>query len=130
MTDERKKKVKMATGSAIGAVVGAKIGAGLGIAGAFGAIAGTLPVALVLGAAGAVTAAALHNRKKKGSSHGGGSGKRQRTAETLRQDTPAVATNDPGSKVAWSGYRPPKQRRRRSRMGDSDYLQLGENHEP
>ena len=50
MTDERKKRVKMAAGGTIGAVVGAKIGAGLGIAGAFGAIAGTLPVALVLGA--------------------------------------------------------------------------------
>ena len=65
MTDERKKKAKMAAGGTVGAVVGMKIGAGLGIAGAFGAIAGTLPVALVLGAAGAVTAAALHNRKRK-----------------------------------------------------------------
>ena len=43
MTDERKKRVKMAAGGTIGAVVGAKIGAGIGIAGAFGAIAGTLP---------------------------------------------------------------------------------------
>ena len=43
MTNERKKRVKMAAGGTIGAVVGAKIGAGLGIAGAFGAIAGTLP---------------------------------------------------------------------------------------
>ena len=65
MTDKRKKRVKMAAGGTIGAVVGAKIGAGLGIAGAFGAIAGTLPVALVLGAAGAVTAATLHSRKRK-----------------------------------------------------------------
>ena len=65
MTDERKKRVKMAAGGTIGAVVGAKIGAGLGIAGAFGAIAGTLPVALVIGAASAVTAAALHNRKRE-----------------------------------------------------------------
>ena len=63
MTDERKKKAKMVAGGTIGAVVGMNIGAGIGIAGGFGAIAGTLPVALVLGAAGAVTAAVLHNRK-------------------------------------------------------------------
>ena len=35
MTNERKKRVKMAAGGTIGAVVGAKIGAGLEIAGAF-----------------------------------------------------------------------------------------------
>ena len=65
---------------------------------------------------------------------------RQRTAETPRQDTPALqpvtARRPADSPTKPSASSPPdrriplKQRRRRPRMGDNDYLQLGENHEP
>ena len=65
MTDDTKKKAKMAATGSVCAIVGAKVGAGIGIAGFFGAIAGTWPVALVLGAAGATAVAIHHNHRRK-----------------------------------------------------------------
>ena len=63
-----------------------------------------------------------------------------RTEERLPQATPPLAlpklarrrtTRRPPPTLLWSGYRPPKRASKKGgRMGDQDYLQLGENHEP
>ena len=63
-----------------------------------------------------------------------------RTEERLLQATPPQALPRPVSRKSttrrppislWSGYRPPKRAsKKRGRMGDRGYLQLGENHEP
>ena len=58
-----KGKIKAAVGTVGGGVLGLLIGSGMGIAGGFGAVAATLPFAVVGAVIGGLTAAVLHKRR-------------------------------------------------------------------
>lgn len=54
----------------------------------------------------------------------------QSSGDAQARDTNRLSGGAPTDLTAWSGYRIRNRPAARRRMGDEDYLQLGETHEP